>query len=919
MGGFAVLGEPLASVLRSAGYKKPTPIQEKAFPLVLSGNNVLIVAPTGSGKTEAAMLPVLSKLSGARSEGKIKAIYVTPLRSLNRDIFRRLEWLGEQVGVKIYLRHGDSSVGEKRRFLRDPPHVMITTPESLYFLLSVPAFREALNELRYIIVDEVHEIFASKRGAELSLTLERIDKLYTRNRVQVIGLSATVRKPHVFGKRLFSWRHFVVVEDVSSKALRIHVDGAKTAEKVYELIANYVAKSSGRVLVFTNTRDTAEIVGAHLKKILGDDIVEVHHGSLSRDIRLMVEEEFKTGKVRVVVATSSLELGIDIGDVDLVVQYMSPRQVVKLVQRVGRAGHGYGKAAHGVIVAMPNTFDILESTVIAARASRGNLEDLPFYHKSYDALIHQVAGMLVEQGTLSLSDIYRLVTRSSYYSDLGIEELEEVIGFMEQLRLVKVRGNRLHPAARLRSYYFSTTMIPDTKQYVVIDIESSRKIGTLDEEFVATLNKGEIFVLSGESWEVVDIDDSLVRVRRSKRERLLPPAWEGDLIPVERNVAREVGSLLRRLRRDCNVLKEYPVSEDLANHVCEVIRSLDSDMIPGDDVVIVEHYRDTILIYSFLGSRGNMALEYLLAGVIEEVAGYPPETTSTPYVVAVRLPSSHAKVAIWNILHILKELDDKEIENIVFKSLQRSRVYKWILLHVARRAGAVSSEAKMSEIRRILPSLRQTLLGKEALKEALTKKIDIEALIRFIDELRSGRRRVLVRKKEGFSKLALEAIGESRIPERLRAETIPPAVLAEIIKRKIGAKKIALVCMRCGTVKRTTIGSLENEPRCETCGSGLLAPVYSEDEASSLRILVLKLRRRKPLTKEEKRMLQKHIESANLVLDYGKKAVEALTYTGVGPATARSVLRRLIFGEQQFYAALAEAEARYHRYKYKFR
>lgn len=884
--------------------------------MVLAGANVLVVAPTGSGKTEAAMLPVFSKLAGAR-EGRIKAVYVTPLRSLNRDIFQRLIELGRVLGVKVELRHGDSTSAEKKRFLRSPPHVMITTPESFYFLLSVKAFREAISELRYVIVDEVHEIFSSKRGAELSLALERVERLYTRRRLQVIGLSATVEKPHLFAKRLFSWRSFAVVEDTSRKRIEITVDSGEKPEETYNLIANYISKIDGKVIVFTNTRDTAEIVGARLKELLGENVVEVHHGSLSRDVRLRVEREFKKGNVKVVVATSSLELGIDIGDVDFVIQYMSPRQTVKLLQRVGRAGHGYNRVSKAAIISSPNIFDVLESAVIAARALRGNLEELPFYPKPFDALIHQIAGTVIENREISVTKLFDLVTTSYYYRDLSLEEFESVLQLMEYMRLIRRRGQDLvTPGPRLIKYYFSTTMIPDTKQYTVVDIETSQKIGVLDEEFVATLEKGDVFVLSGETWEVVSIDD-FVRVRKRRHDSLLPPAWEGDLIPVEYKVAREVSAVLRRLRSSCGALMEYPVRRELAERVCDLIR--ETETVPGDDLVLIEHYRDVAVIYTFLGSRGNMALEYLLAGLLEEMMGYPPETTSTPYIVALKTGSAQVAHLINNLFNIIKSLDRKAVDEVVRRSVRRSRVFRWVLLHVALRSGAISKEADLKEVRRLLPALGGTILGIEAEREINTKKIDINILYKFIDELRSGKKKVIVKKKEGLSKLALEALGESRIPERLRTETVPSTLLSEIIKRKIARKQVTLVCMNCGYTVKTVIERLEERPRCPVCGSGMLAPVHSDEESRKLRNIVTKVRRRARLNRYERDMFKKYIDAASLVLDYGRKAIEALTYTGVGPSTARRVLRKLVFGEQQFYAALVEAEARYHKYKHKLR
>ena len=917
---FELLHPVLRRALESLGYRRPTPVQARAIPYVLRGFNTFIVAPTGSGKTEAALLPVMSRMIGYE-KGVLGAVYITPLRSLNRDIFRRLELLAEKIGLTLQVRHGDSTVSEKRRFLEEPPNIMITTPESFYFLLSVPRFREIIRSLRYIIVDEAHEVFSSKRGAELSLAIERVDRLYVYKPLQLIGLSATVQRPHVFARRLFGGRYYVVVEEGGGKDIENAVDTGGEDVDVVSVIADYIRKCRGKTIVFTNTRDTAEVLGASLKQVLGEGVVEVHHGSLGKRVRISVEEALKKGELRAVVATSSLELGIDVGDVEQVVQFMSPRQVVKYTQRVGRSGHGFGRRARGVIVSNGSFFDILESAVIAARASRGNLEDLPFYSKALDALMHQVVGAVLELGEVSVDRLYWLVTRSEFYRGLGRDEFEALIEVAVRLRFLRREGERLRPGPRLRRYYFATTMIPDTKQYRVVDAASGSQIGVLDEEFVATLERGSVFLLSGRTWQVIDVDERSVRVKEVKLNKLVPPAWEGDLIPVEYGVAREAASVLRRYRAlGCRVLDSYPLTARAREKLCSILSEHSKrSVIPDDKTLVVEVYGSTVVFYTFLGSRGNKAFEYLVSGYIEETLGYPPRSSSTPYVVVVEYASPPRIEQVMELLEGLKRLEPGEAVKLIRSAARRSRLYWWMLYFVARRSGAIPSDASIKDVKRSLAALSSTILGEEAMRELEVKKIDYAPVMELLKNLRRGAIRVEMRILRDPSPLAAEALSAPGVPERLRPKTLPATVLAEVVKRRVMSRKVHLVCMMCGDVLSSEIGRLPEKPRCPRCGSSLLAVTRSEEEARRVRMLVLKQRRRAKLRRDEAKMLRSYAEAASLVLEYGRKAVEALTHTGVGVHTAKQVLRRLIFGEENFYKALVEAEARYHAYKHRLR
>jgi ATP dependent helicase, Lhr family len=355
---YRLLHPIIQSALIERGFLKATEPQRMAIPKILNGRNVLVIAPTGSGKTEAAVLPVLSMLRWGLDRGEftdkgIYILYITPLRALNRDLLDRLIWWGERVGIKVDVRHGDTDQSDRVRQSKNPPQMLITTPETLQAMLSGKRLREHLMKLRWIIVDEIQELAEDKRGTQLALTLERIKWLIGK-KPQIIGLSATVGSPEEVAK-------FLVGDDgecdiVQSSIVRemkidvIHPTPSKEDEEIADnmylypeavarlkVIKDLISKN-GATIIFVNTRSMAELLMYRLA-MLGYDSVGIHHSSLSRVSRATTERAFKDGKLRAVIATSSLELGIDIGRVDFVIQYVSPHQIVRLVQRIGRSGH----------------------------------------------------------------------------------------------------------------------------------------------------------------------------------------------------------------------------------------------------------------------------------------------------------------------------------------------------------------------------------------------------------------------------------------------------------------------------------------------------------------------------------------------------------------------------------------------------
>ena len=349
---FGLLAKPVRNVLDELGFAEPTLPQVLAVPPILAGENVLLVAPTGSGKTEAVLLPIFSMLIQGEKQKGIAVVYVTPLRALNRDLLKRLSFWADRLGITIEVRHGDTEVKMRRRQALSPPQMLVTTPETMQAILPGELMRRNLSSVRWVIVDEVHELASSKRGTQLAVGLERLFEIVGRE-FQRIGLSATVGNPEEVAKFISGTKRSIrVIQASLAKGYKYRVENPEPVDADYDLAAklNTAPEAAARIrrilelvdshrstLVFVNSRQNAEMLGYKFTQ-LGRSDIAVHHGSLSKEERVLIEDEFKAGKLKAIICTSTLELGIDIGNVDLVVQYLSPRQVSSLIQRVGRSG-----------------------------------------------------------------------------------------------------------------------------------------------------------------------------------------------------------------------------------------------------------------------------------------------------------------------------------------------------------------------------------------------------------------------------------------------------------------------------------------------------------------------------------------------------------------------------------------------------
>src|SRR5919199_865897 len=486
---------------RKEGFNSLTGIQEKALPVITRKVNCMLVAPTGSGKTEAAVLPVFTMLSanGIIYKGKIRAIYITPLRALNNDVLRRIIKYAESENLRIQIRHGDTTTLAKKKIVEDPPDILITTPESLAVILTIEKMLDALRSLEWIIVDEIHELISNERGAHLSIGLERLQAA-SLQQVTRIGLSATLGNLDEAAKFISGTnRKHAVIVDNSVRKYDIDVKFIKgSINDVAHFVIKYVKSNriAGSVLLFTNTRDEAEYIGTILKN-QNDIKVDVHHGSLSKDVREDTEVRLREGLVDIVVCTSSLELGLDIGSVELVIHYGSPRQVSKLMQRIGRSRHTQGNSAKGLIVTN-NPDDEIEALAIVQRMKRQSIEEQLMHAGSLDVLAHHLVGLAMQtKDSIRIETAFDLVTKAYPFRLITLNDLIGCVNLLASSNIIRYNqedGTYQRRIKAYKYYYENLSMIPHVLQFEVIDFISKRKIGTLDQQFVGDYGeRGNVF------------------------------------------------------------------------------------------------------------------------------------------------------------------------------------------------------------------------------------------------------------------------------------------------------------------------------------------------------------------------------------------------------------------------------------------
>ena len=611
-------------------FDAPTPAQEKGWPVIASGANTLIQAPTGSGKTLAAFLYAIDRLTPTPGAG-LRVLYVSPLKALNYDVERNLRGplAGLQSQLRVAVRTGDTPQKERAAMLRHAPDILITTPESLFLLLTSQA-QEILRTVDTLILDEVHAVAGTKRGAHLALSVERLQHLLGDRPLQRIGLSATQRPLAEIGRFVGGGRPIELVDAGVAKELDLEVvvpvedmrePGGSRDEgydvhsiwpSIYPALVELV-RAHRSTIVFVNNRRLAERLALRLNELAEEEIARAHHGSLAREQRVEIEEDLKAGRIPCLVATSSLELGIDMGAVDLVIQVESPKSVARGLQRIGRAGHSLGEVSKGRIFPKFRA-DLLETAVVVQRMRAGAIEETQIPRNPLDVLAQQIVGICAD-GEIEVSALHDLVRGAYPFADLSRAQLENVLDMLAgrypsdefaelRPRIVwdrtggVVRGRE--GARRLAVTNAGT--IPDRGLFGVFIVDGGGRVGELDEEMVYESRAGQVIVLGASSWRIEEITRDRVLVSPAPGVPGSVPFWKGEGI----GRPYELGEAIGKFSRELTSLSEQKASQRLVDEVgldAFAARNLltflqeqqrATGVVPSDSTVVVERFRDEI-------------------------------------------------------------------------------------------------------------------------------------------------------------------------------------------------------------------------------------------------------------------------------------------------------------------------------------
>ena len=988
---FSTLHPKLTEALKTRGWK-PTPVQQIALPEIMSGEDRIIIAPTGSGKTLSAVLPILHRCL-EEDWGPLAVIYITPLRALNRDVDRRLAEIAEAVGLKIGLRHGDTTQSERAKQVRKPPHLLVTTPETFQLMFTGKNLRKLLTTVKAVIIDEVHDLAASERGWQLNIGLSRLEMM-TGKPIQKIGLSATVGNPEQVaqwlspnnGKAVVAMGHrdtklTVEAEPATDEdeigCMELAIQSPREHSTYRRLIK--ILRKDPPCLVFVNSRNDAETIASRLSSMAPDLSIGVHHGSLATKTRQKMEDDLREGNLSGLVCTSSLELGIDVGKINRIVQMKSPRSVDSMLQRVGRADHRLGGLGRGHLLSW-NADDIAEAAVIARRAMEGKIEPIEWRDMPYSVAANQIVLMAHSFGAVPICDITTNIANSSQFERWREEDTENIAKILSDGWVVKICTNpaevawyrwpkTIYELARIEALaigeelpeerplytvpeeeipdaiknlsvkvpkrfakgWISTagrtrqwvtnhlSMIPDKQKYRVRDAVTRSSLGSVDEAFVLSLNdSGEDddgsprrFVMAGRTWLIIDADSEKSELLVTPvTDQAHAPQWTGELPPVPKEVARDIGRLRQLIAEDLNllegvedeeedsesenqvgldvnsifaqrdsILSEHPIDGEAMSLLSEAIREHieATGHLPTDRKITIEERDDAVVINCCNGSRINEAIGQFLLAMASTKSGGWGRLVVEPTRISLQVSSVNGR----DFLNWLMDTPPDAIAGLLSVTLPNSRQVRWRFAQVAKTFAILRHgvDPRKINLQALLKKYRGTVVMDEVLGKLFHERMDVE-----------GARDIVHAIQSGLIDIEMTATGPLGISSHNSRDMLLPnwdnAAVRARLKLRLENERAVLCCLKCKAIRRFRVArykEMDGAKICLKCKGRMMACAREGMQ----KMLEEWVNSTDP--KDEGRMMK----NATTVASRGYDAILCLMGRGIGEATAQRVLRKV--------------------------
>ncbi|HUK84318.1 MAG TPA: helicase-related protein, partial [Candidatus Acidoferrum sp.] len=635
-----------------------------------------------------------------------------------------------------------------------------------------------------------------------------------------------------------------------------------------------------------------------------------------------------------IICTSTLELGIDIGNVDLVIQYMSPRQVSSLIQRVGRSGHSLERLSEGVIItAFPD--DTLESMAAVENAKQNKLEPVLLHKNALDVLAHQIAGILMDKETISQRELLKIISHAYPYSTITEEKLEDIVQFLASMHKIRTEeeGKILRKTGKTREYYYSNlSMIPDEKRYPVISVLTDRKIGTLGDEFMTLHARvGLHFIMRGKVWRMVQINDETgtVHVVPAEDPSAAIPGWDGEILPVPFDLAQQTGEMREKLGKIVKTGKKpETAAEELATELktdkttlVEAAFEIDEYLksgapLPTQNRIVIEVLDRYIVVHACFGEIVNRTFGGIFDSVLSEREAITGWWTDG---YRILLETSHklSKLEIEGLPKELFNLTDEHVDEAFLNYVNSKFPFVSGMKAIAERFGALPRGKTLAHSGRgekLKGAFEGTPIYDETLREAMMDKVDLQKTKQIMHEIKEGKITVNTLARESPTPLAYHILMQYADTAELMAPELVILSNIDRMKHSIEVRTARLLCMNCRTwTTQVHIKDLPDEPQCGNCNSRLLTQLYFSQDVEKLKVDLQKRREGKELTPEELKELSTARRKADLILSYGKQAIKALQVKGVGPETASRILGKMHPNEDQFYMDLLKAKIQYLR------